>query len=219
MGEKVVYPNHGVSVVEKIGEGFATGPVPPRSFYHLRLLSNNSKVMVPIGNTDLIGLRRLTQRKDITGLDEAAGGRPVLGVGRLEGPVQAESGQDEERPAARHRGRSEDAQLHHAARKTLSFREKKMYERAKYLIVSEIAVINGLDEQEVERQVDRALPSRRRRRAAPLTRGGRRSQGGRPDLDHRAPCRKISSLHGRSFSLIRGELLESRAVSAAHALF
>jgi RNA polymerase-interacting CarD/CdnL/TRCF family regulator len=32
-----------------------------------------------------------------------------------------------------------------------------MYERAKYLIVSEIAVINGLDEKEVERQVDRAL--------------------------------------------------------------
>ncbi len=68
VGEKVVYPNHGVSVVEKIGEGFATEPTTPRSFYHLRLLSNNSKVMVPIGNTDLIGLRRLTQRKDITGL-------------------------------------------------------------------------------------------------------------------------------------------------------
>ena len=32
-----------------------------------------------------------------------------------------------------------------------------MYERAKYLIVSEIAVINGLDEKEVERQVDKAL--------------------------------------------------------------
>ena len=44
-----------------------------------------------------------------------------------------------------------------SARKTLSFREKKMYERAKYLIVSEIAVINGMDEQEVERLVDRAL--------------------------------------------------------------
>ena len=44
-----------------------------------------------------------------------------------------------------------------SSRKTLSFREKKMYERAKYLIVSEIAVINSLDEKEVERQVDKAL--------------------------------------------------------------
>ncbi|HJW14594.1 MAG TPA: hypothetical protein VJ776_07860, partial [Thermoanaerobaculia bacterium] len=47
-----------------------------------------------------------------------------------------------------------------------SFREKKMYERAKYLIVSEIAVINGLDEQEVERQVDRALLKSAQGRAA-----------------------------------------------------
>ena len=51
-------------------------------------------------------------------------------------------------------------------RKTLSFREKKMYERAKYLIVSEIAVINSLDEREVERQVDRALAKSAQGRAA-----------------------------------------------------
>ena len=73
VGEKIVYPNHGVSVVEKIGEGFQTEPVAPRSFYHLRLLSNNSRVMVPVGNTGLIGLRRLTQRKDITGLMKTLG--------------------------------------------------------------------------------------------------------------------------------------------------
>ena len=29
VGEKIVYPNHGVSVVEKIGEGFQTEPVAP----------------------------------------------------------------------------------------------------------------------------------------------------------------------------------------------
>ena len=51
-------------------------------------------------------------------------------------------------------------------RKTLSFREKKMYERAKYLIVSEIAVINNMDEQEVERLVDRALAKSAQSRAA-----------------------------------------------------
>ena len=57
-----------------------------------------------------------------------------------------------------------------SSRKTLSFREKKMYERAKYLIVSEIAVINGLDEKEVERQVDtRARRGRPRSRVARLT--------------------------------------------------
>ncbi|MEP6801052.1 MAG: CarD family transcriptional regulator [Acidobacteriota bacterium] len=156
VGEKVVYPNHGVSVVEKIGEGFATGPVSPRSFYHLRLLSNNSKVMVPIGNTDLIGLRRLTQRKDITGLMKRLADSRFSASGDWKGRYK------------QNLDKMKSGKLHDIAdvlktlnfissRKTLSFREKKMYERAKYLIVSEIAVINGLDEPEVERQVDRAL--------------------------------------------------------------
>jgi CarD family transcriptional regulator len=156
VGEKVVYPNHGVSVVEKIGEGFQTEPVVPRSFYHLRLLSNNSRVMVPVGNTGLIGLRRLTQRKDITGLMKTLGDGRFSATGDWKGRYK------------QNLDKMKSGELNAIAdvlktlnfissRKTLSFREKKMYERAKYLIVSEIAVINGLDEKEVERQVDRAL--------------------------------------------------------------
>jgi len=79
VGEKIVYPNHGVSVVEKIGEGFATEPVAPRSFYHLRLLSNNSRVMVPVGNTDLIGLRRLVRGPRGPQPRGVVAQRPVLG--------------------------------------------------------------------------------------------------------------------------------------------
>ncbi|HTO88069.1 MAG TPA: CarD family transcriptional regulator [Thermoanaerobaculia bacterium] len=156
VGEKVVYPNHGVSVVEKIGEGFGTEPVSPRSFYHLRLLANNSKVMVPIGNTDLIGLRRLTQRKDITGLMKMLADGRFSATGDWKGRYK----QNLDKMKS---GRLQDIAdvlktLNYiSARKTLSFREKKMYERARYLIISEIAVINGMDEGEVERQVDRAL--------------------------------------------------------------
>lgn len=165
VGEKVVYPNHGVSVVEKIGEGFATEPAKPRSFYHLRLLSNNSKVMVPIGNTDLIGLRRLTQRKDITGLMKRLADYRFSASGDWKGRYK----QNLDKMKS---GRLYDIadvlkSLNYImSRKTLSFREKKMYERAKYLIVSEIAVINGLDELEVERQVDRALFKSAQSRAA-----------------------------------------------------
>jgi CarD family transcriptional regulator len=158
VGEKVVYPNHGVSVVEKIGEGFVTdaAPVSPRSFYHLRLLANNSKVMVPIGNTDLIGLRRLTQRKDVSGLMKTLSDGRFSATGDWKGRYK------------QNLDKMKSGRLHDIAdvlktlnfimtRKTLSFREKKMYERAKYLIVSEVAVINNMDEQEVERLVDRAL--------------------------------------------------------------
>ena len=162
VGEKVVYPNHGVSVVEKIGEGFVTNspPVSPRSFYHLRLLANNSKVMVPIRNTDLIGLR-----KDVSGLMKTLSDGRFSATGDWKGRYK------------QNLDKMKSGRLHDIAdvlktlnfimtRKTLSFREKKMYERAKYLIVSEIAVINNMDEQEVERLVDRALAKSAQSRAA-----------------------------------------------------
>jgi CarD family transcriptional regulator len=51
--------------------------------------------------------------------------------------------------------------------KALSFREKKMFERARYLIVSEIAQINGMAENEVEAEVDKALTRSMVRRRGP----------------------------------------------------
>ena len=131
VGEKVVYPNHGVSVVEKIGEGFATEPVPPRSFYHLRLLSNNSKVMVPIGNTDLIGLRRLTQRKDISGLMKTLADSRFSTTGDWKGRYKQNL--DKMKSGKLNEIADVLKSLNYiSTRKTLSFREKKMYERAKY---------------------------------------------------------------------------------------
>jgi CarD family transcriptional regulator len=44
-------------------------------------------------------------------------------------------------------------------RKSLSFREKKMYERAKYFIVSEVAHVKGISEREAEELVEQALAS------------------------------------------------------------
>ena len=44
-------------------------------------------------------------------------------------------------------------------RKSLSFREKKMFERAKYFIVSEVAHVRGITEPDAMRQVEQALDS------------------------------------------------------------
>src|SRR5438046_7846342 len=65
VGDKLVYPNHGVTVVEQIGGSAVMGMAVDDTFYHLRLLANNSRLMVPIGNTDRVGLRRLYQQKEM----------------------------------------------------------------------------------------------------------------------------------------------------------
>lgn len=154
VGEKLVYPNHGVTVVEQIGLSAVMGT--DDTYYHLRLLANNSRLMVPIGNTDRIGLRRLYQQKEIKGL-----------LSLLEERVQKShtdwKGRYRENLEKMKTGRLEDVaavlkNLNEVSKKkSLSFREKKMYDRAKYLIVSEVAIVKGISEIDAEKVIEKAL--------------------------------------------------------------
>src|SRR5213079_1504372 len=54
VGDKVIYPNHGLGVVERIEEKTILGTT--CGFYHLRILANETTVLVPIDNVDGVGL-------------------------------------------------------------------------------------------------------------------------------------------------------------------
>ena len=58
VGDKVVYPNHGVGVIEQVTKKAVGDMV--SSFYCLRIISTDSTVMVPVGNTIAVALRVLT---------------------------------------------------------------------------------------------------------------------------------------------------------------
>jgi CarD family transcriptional regulator len=153
-GQQVVYPNHGVGVIEKIEEGEIDGM--EQVYYHLRLLSNNSKVMVPEGNLDLVGLRPLVSKTEIEKLIE------ILGDGDIE------TYKDWKGRYKQNLDKMKTGELREVAevlknlrlvsqRKSLSFREKKMYERAKYFIVSEVAQVKDISERKAEALVETAL--------------------------------------------------------------
>jgi CarD family transcriptional regulator len=55
IGDKVVYPNHGVGVIEQISFGFLEGRT--EKYYMLRICSSGLKVMVPQTNACTVGLR------------------------------------------------------------------------------------------------------------------------------------------------------------------
>ena len=156
VGQKVVYPNHGVTVVEKIAPGAIDGI--EQTYVHLRLLSNNSKVMVPKSNLDLVGLRPLCHTRDVRALFD------ILEDGNID-TYKDWKGRYKQNLDKMKTGRlSEVAEVLKnlrlvSQRKSLSFREKKMYERAKYFIVSEVAHVRDINEHEAEDQVERALTS------------------------------------------------------------
>ena len=67
VGDKVVYPNHGVGIVESVTSRAVDGGI-PEEFYMLRIHSNASVVMVPTANVKSVGLRRIIKRGDVEGL-------------------------------------------------------------------------------------------------------------------------------------------------------
>ena len=60
IGDKVVYPNHGVGVIERIGSRTIGSQV--EKFYLLHIKASSLKVMVPFHNVGSVGLRKVRAR-------------------------------------------------------------------------------------------------------------------------------------------------------------
>jgi CarD family transcriptional regulator len=154
VGEKVVYPNHGVGVIETITTTEVAGA--QNSFYLLRLKATESTVMVPVANAQEIGLR------------------PPIKSNECDRLIRALSA-DFSNPPSDWKDRYKEflakmktGDVFHVAEvlknltylamsKPLSFREKRMLERARYLVVSELATVCRKPETTVEPVVDDAL--------------------------------------------------------------
>ena len=79
LGEKVVYPNHGVGVIEQISYGYLNGR--SERYYMLKIVSSGLKVMVPQSNILNVGLRpiiRTTQAGAVLSFLEKGRLRPLL---------------------------------------------------------------------------------------------------------------------------------------------
>src|SRR5579863_10549855 len=63
IGDKVVYPNHGVGVIEQISSRTIGESV--EQFYLLKIKASSLKVMVPFHNVGTVGLRRVVKNGEI----------------------------------------------------------------------------------------------------------------------------------------------------------
>ena len=154
VGDKVVYPSQGVSVVEEISKEVLAGT--EMKCYHLRLVGSDSKVMVPVDNSERVGLRPLSEKKQVK---------------KVMRRLKAAEGENAEDWKDRYRANLERIKTGDldeivdvllclaevAGRKTLSFRERKMYDHARQLLVNEVAEVDRRDVVKVEQQVEDAL--------------------------------------------------------------
>jgi CarD family transcriptional regulator len=153
IGDKVIYPNHGLGIVERIETKTIMGTT--CGFYQLRM-ANETTVFVPVDNVDGVGLRRAISDIEVERLFN------LLGDGKIESH-QNWKGRFKDNSDRMRTGSIYDVvevlkSLSHLSKsKSLSFREKRMLDRAKFLVVSEITEVLGEKTPVVEDKVDKAL--------------------------------------------------------------
>jgi CarD family transcriptional regulator len=154
VGDKVVYPNHGVALIEEVEKIFIAEET--LKCYCLRVASNQTMVKVPTKNTEQVGLRRVMDEKEAKRL-----------MRRLR-DTDVHTGSDWKERFQENADKMRSGNIKEisdvlksltvlADQKDLSDREKRMQEKARYLLVSEMAAAESLEVERVEEKIDKAL--------------------------------------------------------------
>src|SRR6201986_309188 len=154
VGQKVVYPNQGIGTIEQIEQKQIGATLLP--FYTLRLAANNSLVLVPVSNASEVGLRAPISSGECDMLVKAL-------ADDFSSPANDWKDRFKEFSDKMRTGDVFEVAdvlknltyLSHS--KPLSFREQRMLERARYLVVSELAAVCRQPECSVEPRVEEAL--------------------------------------------------------------
>jgi CarD family transcriptional regulator len=153
IGDKVIYPNHGLGTIERIETKTIMGTT--CGFYQLRM-ANETTVFVPVDNVDGVGLRRAITDEEVERLFT------LLGDGKIDSH-QNWKGRFKDNSDRMRTGSIYDvvevlkSLAFLAKSKSLSFREKRMLDRAKFLVVSEITEVLAEKGPDVELKVEAAL--------------------------------------------------------------
>ena len=154
VGDKVIYPNHGLGVVERIET--RTIMETTCGFYSLRMLDSGTIVLVPLDNVEAVGLRRAIGDHEVKKLFTLLGNGKIINHQNWKGRFKDNS--DKMRTGSIYDVVDVLKNLTHLAKsKNLSFREKRMLDRAKFLVVSEISEVIGDAAELVDQKVDKAL--------------------------------------------------------------
>ena len=154
VGQKVIYPNHGIGTIEQIEQKQIGATSLP--FYTLRLAATNSVVLVPVANANEVGLRSPITSAECEMLlrhlaDDFANAASDWKDRFKDFSDKMRTGDIfEVADVLKHL-----TYLSHL--KPLSFREQRMLERARYLVISELAAVCRQAECNVEPRVEQAL--------------------------------------------------------------
>lgn len=152
-GDLAVYPAHGVGVIERIESQEISGS--SQDFYVMRILENDMIIMIPTQNVDSVGLRGIIAKKEVPKLYSILEKRDVV-----------IDNQTWNRRYREYTDKIKTGSVYEVAEvyrdllilkieKELSFGERKMLDTARNLLVKEIALAKKVEEEQVEKDLDK----------------------------------------------------------------
>jgi CarD family transcriptional regulator len=156
IGDRVIYPNQGLGVIEDVQDQAYDGE--QFRIYCLRIKANNTLVMVPASSAEEMGIRKLINERTVKQIFD------YLRKGAIEVSMNWK-GRYKEHINLMKSGTIFDMvavlkSLYYLSLiKPLSFREKKMMEKAKELIIAEICAASSLATPQIERKIEQTLAS------------------------------------------------------------
>lgn len=157
IGDKVVYPAHGVAEVTGVERREIAGSA--MEFYVLRVLENDMKVMVPKKNAGSVGLRRIVDDVQVQEVYEV--------LTRRGEKISTATWNRRYREYMEKIKTGSLLEIASVLRdlcilrgdKDLSFGERKMLDTARTLLVQELALAKGVQGADVVRELDEMFPS------------------------------------------------------------
>lgn len=154
IGNTVVYPSHGLGIIEAIEEKKLMGK--KEKFYILKIVEKGTRIMVPCDNADKVGLREVIQSNEVQKVVKILKQKPnnILpnwNKRYRDSLERIKSGSIFEVATV-------FRNLTHLSKdKELSFGEKKMLCETRHLISSEISLAKGISEQQAEKILETAV--------------------------------------------------------------
>jgi CarD family transcriptional regulator len=153
IGDKAVYPAHGVGVIKDVERMEHDGQV--YECYVLKILDNGMTISVPVQMADANGMRQIIPKAAVEKIYEVLRDRKK--------PADKQTWNRRYREYMNKIKTGDPLEVAAVLRdlallkkeKTLSFGERKMYDQAHSLIVQEVAVAKDVDESKIKKELEK----------------------------------------------------------------
>lgn len=156
VGDKVVYPGHGVAQITAIIEKNVAGST--TTYYELKFLTKEVTILVPTTNAEVVGIRHLSSHDHISDVFKMLA-TPAKRISHYEFTASTWNKRNKEYKLKMGRGGLKDlTEIYRDLRfietqKELSFGEKNLLSQTESLLIEEIALVKKCAEESIAEEL------------------------------------------------------------------